>query len=426
MALHACMTHPRPFCPALVVLISCPSHPRYISDITIDQGSVTAVTVSAEVEGAAADTTVKFEVIDATVRQLRHCFGPSHAWLPALHHPTRAMHFALLGAHAGWVLIGAFVIRWCGQFGVPLQGKTVATATAKPSDKVRQLRHCFGPSLALVPQLCTALHTLHSLWDMFYLVSRLLAQCLSNTTATLSYICLKSTSLLQSTFYDTDNASMDADWGLRSESDVASGIRAVGLHCGPRRAAVVHHQPVPLRPQGLDQLRLGHLVLRAPHLRARRRYGNFDIILDHFGPFWTISQLRLTPHVSCATLYLVPMLTGCLIGAWNPMVWANLGSHFFRPQGQAAAAERQVYVRGRVPRPVVLPRRAVHRAQRRRAGLRHPGRPDVRDEHDPAPPEGLSHPPPLHHRRITAASHAICFVLQEILTALSNVDLKRF
>lgn len=40
---------------------------EYISGITIDQGSVTAVTVSAEVEGGAtADTTVKFEVIDAT------------------------------------------------------------------------------------------------------------------------------------------------------------------------------------------------------------------------------------------------------------------------------------------------------------------------------------------------------------------------
>ena len=40
----------------------------------------------------------------------------------------------------------------------------------------------------------------------------------------------------------------------------------------------------------------------------RRGYGNFDIILDHFS---RISQLRLTIHVSCATLYLVPVLTGC-------------------------------------------------------------------------------------------------------------------
>ena len=97
MALHACMTHPRPFCPALVVLISCPSHPRYISDITIDQGSVTAVTVSAEVEGAAADTTVKFEVIDATVRQLRHCFGTvSRVILSCALTLTRAGWHALL------------------------------------------------------------------------------------------------------------------------------------------------------------------------------------------------------------------------------------------------------------------------------------------------------------------------------------------
>ena len=40
------------------------------------------------------------------VRQLRHYFGPSHACLAALHHPTRAMCYALLSAHAGWVLIG--------------------------------------------------------------------------------------------------------------------------------------------------------------------------------------------------------------------------------------------------------------------------------------------------------------------------------
>ena len=37
-------------------------------------------------------------------------------------------------------------------------------------------------------------------------------------------------------------------------------------------------------------------------------HGNFDIILD---PFSRISQLHLTPHVSCATLCLVPVLTGC-------------------------------------------------------------------------------------------------------------------
>ena len=37
-------------------------------------------------------------------------------------------------------------------------------------------------------------------------------------------------------------------------------------------------------------------------------YGNFDIILDRFS---SISQLCLTPPVSCAMLYLVPMLTGC-------------------------------------------------------------------------------------------------------------------
>ena len=31
----------------------------------------------------------------------------------------------------------------------------------------------------------------------------------------------------------------------------------------------------------------------------------------HFGPFLRISQPRLTPHVACAMIYLVPLLTGC-------------------------------------------------------------------------------------------------------------------
>ena len=36
-------------------------------------------------------------------------------------------------------------------------------------------------------------------------------------------------------------------------------------------------------------------------------YGNLFIILDHFS---RISQLQPTPHVPCATLYLVRMLIG--------------------------------------------------------------------------------------------------------------------
>ena len=48
------------------------------------------------------------------------------------------------------------------------------------------------------------------------------------------------------------------------------------------------------------------------HVRpGMERYGNFDIILDHFGPFSRIFHLHPTPHAPCATLYLVPMLIGC-------------------------------------------------------------------------------------------------------------------
>ena len=48
-----------------------------------------------------------FLIVYATVvRQLRHHFGPSHARLAAFHHPTRAVCYALLSAHAGRVLIG--------------------------------------------------------------------------------------------------------------------------------------------------------------------------------------------------------------------------------------------------------------------------------------------------------------------------------
>ena len=36
--------------------------------------------------------------------------------------------------------------------------------------------------------------------------------------------------------------------------------------------------------------------------------GNFDIILDHLSQ---ISELRTTPHASCAVLCLVAMLAGC-------------------------------------------------------------------------------------------------------------------
>ena len=39
----------------------------------------------------------------------RHCFGPSHACSPALHHaPTRPAWYALLSTHTAWVLIGAW------------------------------------------------------------------------------------------------------------------------------------------------------------------------------------------------------------------------------------------------------------------------------------------------------------------------------
>ena len=37
------------------------------------------------------------------------------------------------------------------------------------------------------------------------------------------------------------------------------------------------------------------------------KYGNFDIILNHFS---RVSQLCLTPHALCAVFYLVPMLIG--------------------------------------------------------------------------------------------------------------------
>ena len=41
------------------------------------------------------------------VRQLRHHFGPSFRDIWALYHPTHAVHCALLGYHAYWMLSGA-------------------------------------------------------------------------------------------------------------------------------------------------------------------------------------------------------------------------------------------------------------------------------------------------------------------------------
>ena len=58
-------------------------------------------------EDKLAIVTVLSELTPGSVRQLRHHFGPSLRVVWALYHPTHAVHCALLGYHAYWMLIGA-------------------------------------------------------------------------------------------------------------------------------------------------------------------------------------------------------------------------------------------------------------------------------------------------------------------------------
>ena len=62
------------------------------------------------IDGHGANANDECAILDelpAGVRQLRHHFGPSLWVVWALYHPTHAVHCALLGCHAYWMLIGA-------------------------------------------------------------------------------------------------------------------------------------------------------------------------------------------------------------------------------------------------------------------------------------------------------------------------------
>ena len=82
---------------------------------------------------------------------------------------------------------------------------------------------------------------------------------------------------------------------------------AAAAEAASRRHTGITVSPAKPRRQARAAIR-GGMTAALPSTEWGQWYGDFDIILDHFS---RISQLRLTPHVSCATLYLVPVLTGC-------------------------------------------------------------------------------------------------------------------
>ena len=60
--------------------------------------------------------------------------------------------------------------------------------------------------------------------------------------------------------------------------------------------------------------KLPHYRLYVIHLLPQLRYGNFDIVLDHFSRIFLklyTTPHHATPHAMCALLYLVAMLIGC-------------------------------------------------------------------------------------------------------------------